>query len=361
MNIIPISINQPNNLNFKAKCNDYMTKMVIEPNKNKITDLKKLETSAITTAATAVSALSIDEILKSKGVYFCKTDDNLINVSGGYNGGFYKIKTRAISSEPAAKDYIFRAINGSDALAGGLANYMDMVKDIKRQDIIKKGLKIHTYELDNNVPDKNKKTAAYILSKQLKYNIRPTDLFFVNGEAFCYNKYGKIAYGLNLNAMKTNTNPVIRVCKFKTDKRGNAIGFNTKDWDTYQWQVREIEYSEQTQPSTNLPRIANSENNRLFAEAFRFGNSTIQDNYRLKISTPTVLEHLSKKVGIVGADINDLQFIRYYDENNKIQSRIGFFDTATGRSLIYDRNGQYMYQMQYNRDNNGNITACCRF
>ena len=359
MNIIPISINQSNNLNFKAKYNNYITKKFLEANKNKINDLSR-EKATMEKSATALSDLNFDKILKSKGIYLCQTNDNLINISGGYNGGFYIIKSNFPFTEIAAKDYILQSVNGVRTLAGGLANYMDMVKDIKRQDIIQKGLKIHTYELDNNVPESDKKMAAYELSKYLKYYIKQKDLFFVDGEAFYYDSNEKTAYGLNLNTMKMNMEPVVRVCKFKTDRRGNAIGFNTTDWDSYQWQVREIEYSEQTQPSTNLPRIANSENNRLFAEAFRFGNSRIQDNNRLKISTPTVLEHLSKKVGIV-ADINDLQFTQFYDSSNQIQTRICYYDSSTGRSLIYNKDGNYMYQMEYNKDNDGNIIACSRF
>ena len=44
-------------------------------------------------AASAVSAiLGIDDILKSKGIAQCNAKDNYINISGGYNGGFYIVK-----------------------------------------------------------------------------------------------------------------------------------------------------------------------------------------------------------------------------------------------------------------------------
>ena len=367
MKITPISINQPSILNFKSKHNSYITKKVFESGKDKINDLKNIEKTAVIAAATAATVASgtsvsdIDEALKSKGIYCYKTNDNFINVSDTYNSGFYTIRAQFIPSEVAAKDYILQALNCRSTIAGGLGNYMDMVKDIKRQDIIQKGLKIHTYQLDNNVSKDDTKTAAYKLSKHLRYNIRPTDLFFVDDEAFYYESSDKTAYGLNLNVMRTNMKPVIRVCKFKTDEKGNAVGFNTKDWDSYMWQIREKDYSEQMSPSTKLSEIADSKNNKLFAEAFRFGNSTIKDNYNFKLGVPKVIDHLSKKLGIKFVDKDDLQFIRFYDSNNQIQSRIGYYDASSGRSLIYNKDGKYMYRMEYNKDSDGNITACSHF
>ena len=118
---------------------------------------------------------------------------------------------------------------------------------------------------------------------------------------------------------------------------------------------------EQSEPSIKLPRIVNADNNRDFAEAFRFGNSAIDDNFRVKVGIPKVLEHLSKRVGVKNVTEDKLQIVRFYDKDKEVQTRICYFDPTTGRSLVYYPEGKYMYQMEYNKDGYGNIIACTKF
>ena len=154
-------------------------------------------------------------------------------------------------------------------------------------------------------------------------------------------------------------NNMIQEFEFVKDGKGNAIGYNRKRYDIFQNKYIEEKYVEQQSPSEKLPKIADSVNNKLFAEAFRFGNS--EPEYKYNKGIPNVLEHLNKRVGITLPKKEDLQFVQFYDNDRNIVLRINYYDPTTGRSLVYNQDGKYMYQMEYNKDDSGNIIACSKF
>ena len=260
-----------------------------------------------------------------------------------------------------AKTYVLNALTANKNLAGGLVNYMELINDLKRQDIIQKGLRVHTYEMNNDVPFENRAIVASQLSKKFKRYIKHSDLFYIENDAFYYDKADKTVYAIDLESLKSNLKPMVRTCHFTTDERGNAIGYSVCDWNNYHQQITEETFTEQQSQSEELPKIAEPLNNKLYAESFRFGNAKINDNYRFKIGLPKVLKHLTNRVGIKNADESKLQLVRFYDKNKEIQSRICYYDSAVGRSLVYNSDGQYMYQLEYNRNDFGDIVACARF
>ena len=153
-------------------------------------------------------------------------------------------------------------------------------------------------------------------------------------------------------------NSTIRTCEFKTDARGNAIGCKVNAMDLFQERYVESEYLEQQKVSEELPKIADKSNNKLFAEAFRFGNME-EPNAKQSNGIKNVIKHLERCLN-VSASKENLQFVKFYDNNKNIKYRINYYDPSVGRSLVYNEEGKYMYQMEYNRDNFGNIVACLR-
>ena len=236
-----------------------------------------------------------------------------------------------------------------------------MISDLKRQDIIQKGLQIHTYELNTSVSKQEQKLAASDMSKCLKKEIKPKDLFFIDTQAFYYNEYSRTAYRVNLYDAnsKNKIGAFVSKCRFEIDKNGNAIGYNAVNWNFYHRRPAEETYKEQFQPSEKLPSVADNKNNKLFAESFRFGNS--ESNYKTEKGIPNVLSHLENRVKIKNPDKKDLQFIKFYDKDKNIVYRIGYYDSSTGRSVIYNENGKYMYQIEYNKNDFGEIIACSKF
>ena len=361
MNITPINYQQNFNSSFRAKRDDYITKRFL----HKVSEKKKAREAALkikkaeqAAAAAAVTAIiSANKILQSKDITYCKTKDNTINIGTRYNSGFYSLKSDKKMSDVEAMQYVAQGLTDSNLFSlGGLMNYMNMVKDIKRQDLIQKGLKIHTYELNDKISNEDMDLAAKILSNFTHYNIQRTDLFFIDEEAFYYDKITKTAYAINTHTANADIKSITRVCKFKTDDNGNAIGFTTKEWDLYKCDTTEKEYIEQQAPSVKLPGIIDAENTKDLAEGFRFGNSTIHDNYRVKIGMPKVLELLTQK-GITGINDEQLTFTRFSVRNTEPQTRICYYDPTVGRSFVFKPEGEYMYQLVYEKDCDGNIIS----
>ena len=150
------------------------------------------------------------------------------------------------------------------------------------------------------------------------------------------------------------TKPIPNICSFITNQKGQVIGYKNKSWDLYSRNLLEKEYLEQQMPSTKLPSIISMNNNKDFAEAFRFGNASKDE--RLSKGIPVVLEHLANKAKIYATE-SELQLIKFFNKDNRITRRIGYYDSSTGNSIIYNEEGKYMYQLEYNKDSFGNIIA----
>ena len=117
-------------------------------------------------------------------------------------------------------------------------------------------------------------------------------------------------------------------------------------------------YIEQQKPSTKLKAIAEPDNNKEFAEAFRFGNST--PAYKAKMAIPSVLEHLSKMIGKHNLTSENLQIVKFFDKEKNINTRICYYDSSIGNSFVYNSDGKYLYRLEYNKDSEGNITSATR-
>ena len=328
MNILPISISQPKRHNPAFGVNDYVSKKVLEASAKEASEklaqkaAEKAPEVAAVAAAVVASLPTLNSKLKENGITFFNIDKDVIQVASGYNGGYYKIRTKNLPTDIAAKDYILTAVTNRHDSAGGLYNYMNFVRDIKRQDIIQKGLKIFTYELNNSINLDDRFLAAENLSKAAGHAVLQNQLFYVKNDAYYYDQDNKTAYAIDLATQGGYTKPIIKVCKFFIDDNKNAVGYKIKDWNAYNWGYAEQEYMEQQEPSTELPRVANTDNNKLFAEAFRFGNSKVKDNFRTKVGIPVVLNTLSRKLGTKNLDENSLQIVRYYDKNKEVHSLI---------------------------------------
>lgn len=325
--------------------------------------IKQIKKPAVWATAGVVSEgiINCDKFLDSNGfTYASQNEDNTVNLASGYNGGFYTIKTKYNNKDTNIKEYMVARLINSSAAFGGLLNYKECINDLKRQDIIQKGLKIHTYVMDSDVDNDTKIMIAKDLAKYLGQQISANELFFIESEAFYYDKFNKTIYGMNLqNKGKKDFDLSLKICKFETDKKGHAIGFNVRSWNVYQNRAAEEVYHEQSMPSIKLSSIVDGNNNKDFAEAFRFGNN--EQDYRIRKAGPNILNHLSNRVRIKDPQIEDIKYVKFYDENKNIVKRFAYYDSSIGRSLVYDTDGKYMYQMEYNKDDFGNIIACSKF
>lgn len=360
MNITSIQ-NYKTNSAFRAK--DYVVKKdLLNRNtlKKEITNIEKQNSDKIAKLVLSglFSTFGIDLLLKEKDVTYCDISDKTISFACGQDGGFYQIKTDNNFTKAQAKEYLFRTINDESISLGGFENYYKLLKNIGRQDIVKKGLKIHTYEMNTNVTTAQKNQASANLIDYIKIPIKPSDLFYLEDEAFYYDKVTKTVYGVNLNETQLEgAIPAFRICKFITDSKGKAIGYRINDWNFYYGKNIETEYVEQQEPSIKLPPVVSQKNLKEIAEAFRFGNA--EPDLKMNNSISNVLNYLQKvKINAVS---KDLQFIKFANKNKKVLSRIGYYNHATGTSMIFNQEGKYMCQMEYIKDDSGNITSCSSF
>ena len=357
MKIISIQNYQQSN-SFKAKKNNYVTKKLLEPRKisNEIAKQKPLNMEKfVLTGSSAI--LGLAALLKEKGISYCEPSENIINIGGGKNGDFYQIKTVSNLNPVQAQEFMFRSIMGGSEALGGFINYQGMINDIGRQDIIRKGLKIFSYELNNNVSQEERLNATKNLIKFTKLPIKQNELFFIDSQAFYYDKSSKTAYGTNLitNQKLYKVTPTLITCEFITNPNGKAIGFKTKDWNWYNRGYGNAEYKEQQEPSVKLSPRLDRRNNKELAECFRFGNT--EKDSKLEIGIPKVLEHIHNKARLLDVTSEDLQLVKYYNEDGHTERKIAYYNPTTGRSLVYNTDGKFICQMEFDKDSNGRIIS----
>jgi len=355
MNILPVSNYQPTQ--FKSANNQIIKRIIDGADVHTMPQIKEKK-SVKKIINPNINVIDIDDVLRKKGITHCTKEGEFIDIIAGYNGGFYKIKTGLNTTLNQAKVLINELLDRPTPMSCCFANYKDMVADIKRQDLIQKGLGLRTNELNLQVPKEYAGDGAYDLSRHLRAGIPIKNLFFIDEEAFYYDAESKTAYGVNIYD-KSSPSTVVSCCKFITDKRGNAVGYTTNNYNFYYKRPVEETYMEQQEISEKLPRIADSYNNKLYAEAFRFGNT--EKDYRYKKGISNVINHLTNVVKIPNVSEEEIQVVRFYDKDKNIVPRICFYDSSTGHSLVYNTEGKYMYQVEYLKDDFGNILSCVRF
>ena len=355
---------QPTQYSFKANYNDYVSKKMLKAINEKQTNTLIATADVLSkyTALLSLSGVAVNEMLKKYGFTYCDVSDNRVSVNAGYNGGFYSLKIDGNYTPDILKAFFAKSLSRNENIGvGGILNYKDMVADLKRQDIIQKGLQIHTYELNTNVTSADAERASKRLSKLVHKYIKPKDLFFIDDDVYYYDQLEKKAYCINLSCGSYSVAAdTFRVCTFITDEKNNTIGYTENRYDIYRKMRINKKYKEQQEVSENLPDIADNANNKIFAEAFRFGNAK-QSSIKVQYAIPKVLEHLEKRVKINEPNKDMLQIVKFYDNNKNEVTNICFYDSSIGRSLVYDEKGKYLYQMEYNKDSSGNIIACSKY
>lgn len=354
------SNNVVNQESFRAK--QYLnkaTKEILNAKNNK--KIEKI-TEAVTEAVTPTKIAKDSElILKNAGITHCSRYNNKVCIAAGYNGGYYTFDTIVNDMDSdIAKHFVSTALISKDSALGGLKNYIRMVKDIKRQDIIQKGLKIHSYDMNIYPTAIQTRQAMKGIAERAGKPVDPSSLFFVDEDAYYYDINNKTAYSITLSDKELCTLfPKVRVCKFMLDDRKNTIGYTRTEWDLFQGRDIECKYEEQQKPSVRLKLFATTDNNKEFAEAFRFGNTPI--DYKYQIGIQNVYKHLASMLNLHGVTENEIQLTKFIDSNNDIQTRLCYYDSSIGRSFVYDRYGKYMYQLEYNKDHEGNIISSIKY
>ena len=355
---------QPTENSFRARKSVFVSKRMLM--KDRIRPLSPLiaarQASLRGIAAASVSGLALSEILKENGLTYCKADENTVHAAAGYNGGFYSVKYDVQANPEQLKAYFAQALLDNDYLRlGGIQNYKEMINHLKRQDIVQKGLQLHTYELNTNVMEEDAIKTASLMSKLSKKYIKPKQLFFIDNDAFYYDKTEKIAYTIPLNTSSyRSVESAFRTCRFITDDKNNTTGYTQNYYDLFQKRRVDKAYEEQQTLSEELPQVADASNNKLYAEAFRFGN-TKQLSRQLDQAFPSIYSHLDRRLGIDYVTKDMLQVVKLQDKNERPVFRICFYDSSIGRSLVYDEQGKYLFQMEYHKDAFGKIRACSKY
>ena len=185
---------QPADFAFRAKRNDYITKKMLEPTIKKAVN----NDTFIKSVSTLLSAAAVKELLGEFGITYYNVTDETIHSAAGYNGGFFSLKFDKTNPETIPTIFVQGLLKEGRTAFGGLLNYKEMTEDLKRQDIILKGLQLHTYELNPNTSLEMIYYASSKLSKLTKKTIKHDDLFFIGSEAFYYDKLEKTAYSLDV-------------------------------------------------------------------------------------------------------------------------------------------------------------------
>ena len=355
---------QPGQSSFSSKKSVYVSKKMLMKDRimsiNPVIARKQDLLKGI--KAASISCLAIDEILKENGLTFCNVDKNTIHTAAGYNGGFYSVKYDAQATPEQLKAYFAQNISDDNYLRlGGMLNYKEMVDHLKRQDIVQKGLQLHTYELNSDVTEEDAIKTTVLLSRFSKKFIKPKQLFFIDKDAFYYDKTEKIAYSIPINTPSDKkAEYAFRTCRFMTDNKNNATGYTQNYFDLFQKCRIDKTYEEQQTPSDQLPPVADASNNKLYAEAFRFGN-TGQNIWQFDEAFSAISNHLQRKLGIDFVTKDMIQVVKLQDKDERPVLRICFYDSSIGRSLVYDEKGKYLFQMEYHKDAFGKIRACSKY
>ena len=155
------------NTYFKAKPKDYVTKQILKSRKKHKDIPLNIDTVILETVASVkTTEVMIKKVLQDKGLTYCNVVDNTVHVAAGYNGGYYSVNFDTKLSPTLLKIYFTQILQeGNDVKLGGLFKYKSMVADLKRQDIIQKGMRLHAYEMNNNVLKDQADMAAKCLSE----------------------------------------------------------------------------------------------------------------------------------------------------------------------------------------------------
>ena len=364
MKIASTDLCMNNNAYFKAR------KPIIARQGMKEIEEKSLEGVAALSAATVAMLKinketddkSLDKSLKYQGINYIKSSDDVITISGPHTGYFKINKSENIKKHEKAsnaKQLILSELMDDDKLCflGGLKNYKACIDDLGRQDIVEKGLGIADDVINTEINNVTQLRVAKIFAKKLNNcYVEPHNIFYIGESAYYYDKNHKTIYTIAMN----NNNVISDIClmyecKFELGKNGKAIGYNRTEWNISQDKIINTAYKEQQLPSKELPKYTTLSYNKILAECCRFGNGDLSDIDNEVVNN--VLTHL-KNHRFNNATTYDLQVLKYKDSKGLKQHRVLYFNPETGSSLLYNKDGKCINQIQYHRDNDGNIVGC---
>ena len=118
--------------------------------------------------------------------------------------------------------------------------------------------------------------------------------------------------------------------------------------------MEKVHYLESESPSGQIPNLVNVKDEKVAANAFRFGN--IPFNLNLREIIPNILVDLYTRLGLSKARDYDLKFVKLLQKGKEIL-RISYYDGEKGLSHIYNEKGEYLYPMEYIRDANGELLS----
>ena len=368
---------QQNNLSFMISRKSYMQAWKYQKKQEKLQKTRNNEALAQRLAAATAAAGAIfvprqnpeirfDNELKEMGITLCTTDNDNIIVSGPHTGFFQVKKPEFVTNIDANKDIPKEIIvqelqydGEHKVFIGGLLNYKRSVDNMGRQDIINKGLGITDCTIRPNVDLSSRMTALKDFAVKLNNTgIGIHNLFFIGDEAFYYDKSDDAIYSMLLKKQGEGKS-LINKCKFILNENNKAIGYQREYWDLFKNDFTTKTYMEQQAPSEKLPEFADSEDCKMYAESARFGNA-VQLPYHNQNAQENVVSHLHR-IGFPNAKSSDLQILKKKDKMGNTDYNILFYNDNSGRSLVYNKEGKYMYQLEYEKDYDGNIINCCRW
>lgn len=344
--------------------------------------------------ATAAAALSVmaagaikfnsydttctNELLKKIGLSAAEFKDGKMSLSTKENEAFYILPIRDTEKSSVAKTVLLKNFNKMSIYnLCGFKNYKECVDDLKRFDLVRKAGKIHSYELNTSVSRDVSDIMARSFSRYCHKLIKPKDIFFVESDAFYYDKSKRTLYSSFIN-LKTCASfseqgdarqkylrykasrskdlsfPTIYECKFITDEKGAAIGYEEKGWDMYKNDIDIKTYLEPQSPEHKLPKLAKINDWEEYAESFRFGNTDKRD-FPIE-GIQRVLNKLNR--ANISANSDDLQYVLYNDGTAGDKTAICYYNNKTGRTVVFNKNGDYLYQLEYKRTKEGSIEKC---
>ena len=353
MYITPINAQSSANKKINFGNGAEITKKILE---NTPRTVKKTISGAITKAPEKINEITdVNNLLKRYGITHISNGLLEVNIATGQYG-FFSFRTLYHVHDNKLKDYVAMLLE-SPAGHRDLPTYIKCVNDLKRQDIIMRGAGIQSYEMNLLVNEEKRHEMLECYSKYFKNPDFDEELFFANNRAFYYDSPSKTMYTIHTDiAPQCVSEQHVTRCRFVTDEKGNSIGYDKREWDLYAHAFKEIKYREQSEPSQKLPNIVDINNNKLFAESFRFGNA--QKSIVTTSGIQKTLEHLRNKAKISDIDESKLQYVKFSDRDNNTYERISYFNPVSGRSIVYNNRGEFLYQLEYIKDHEGALKAC---
>ena len=339
------------NYSFKGVGLYNITKSLVSSPQIKASDLTNIIDSVNKQIANEHSVKKIKDVIAQAGIKDIHSEYNQISVTT--NKGVtcllpYPVRFDIPMGENLVANEFFPRKAGSCFL--GLKNYLSCVSDVKNFSLFKKGLSLQSSEFD--VLSNDTRTAlAQKMSLHLRQNISPNEMFYMDGEALYYDDIEKTVYSIAESSCKLKKSKV-KSCKFIYNNEGCAVGYENEKYDLLQNKMLKTLYYEQQQPSHKLPDVVQIENRTEVAEAFRFGNNQ-KDNVPYGIRY-RILYDLKKhtQFDLFNADnIKTVNLLQKGTEN----IRYSYFKCDTNSSYIYNEKGDFLYQVKYLYDDNGNI------